>query len=112
LAKRFDYFDTTWDAESTGSSSGAGFFGDALPPLSSHGVRFRSPWGEFSGTLATPDPNDASDDELSRALGASLERRVIDVVESENIVWRPGGCPARCWNWTAARLRFYATFAT
>ena len=54
-----------------------GFLATACPPLTSHGVIFRAPWGEIRSVIAEPDPDQASDDELRRVLTAELERRVL-----------------------------------
>lgn len=89
MSKRFQHLGTEWEAVSSGVTTGAGFLGDNPPPLTTHGVIFRAPWGEIRGAIAHADPDEASDDELRRALTIELERRVLPSINQSQYVWRP-----------------------
>jgi hypothetical protein len=89
MSAQFEHLGAQWEAVSSGVSTGAGFFGDASPPLTSHGVIFRSPWGEFRGVISKSDVEDASVEELRGALDRELERRVLGAIQQSRYTWRP-----------------------
>lgn len=87
MIKQFQHFGTDWKVAETGISTGA-WFGEGPAPLTTHGVRFTSAWGEFEGSLKGTETETASVPELRSALERALAQRVIRSIEQSQYAWR------------------------